>query len=236
MSKLYFQSVIDNVVKIHSAIEDRSDMLDFRKASIEEFTLPLVKNAFDTRRINQETEYNPRRNLQNYHRSEPFITKDASENIKILFKLKNAVDNVKESFNNDPDYLDSYCRILSNALDRTLRMDQKDMDFSSAQMNYLNELLYLRYRLAAEDITKFDEKELQNIILDRDEKLKYKTIYAQYDNKDKKINAEVSQRSDSLTDRLFGNVKASSENKEVERTITIKINDQIKNDDIKKEG
>ena len=78
----------------------------------------------------------------------------------------------------DPEWLDSYCRILSAALDRTLRIEQKDMDFFKPQMDYLEELLYLRYRLKDEDIIRLNEKELRNIILDKDERLLHKQIYA----------------------------------------------------------
>jgi hypothetical protein len=235
MGKLSFQSALNDIISIHSTIEDRSDMLGFRKSSLEKLITPIVKNAFDTRRINQYTDFNPRRNLQYYHSSEPFITKDASQTIKTFFKLKTAVDSIKEDFNGDPDYLDSYCRILSAALDRTLRMEQRDMDFAQPQFDYLNELLYLRYRLKDEDINKLNEKELRNIILDKDEKLLHKNIYAQYSLNKEIIKTNNVSSNDTLADKLFAGVKASSENKEVERTITIKINDQIK-EDIKKEG
>ena len=107
----------------------------------------IVKMAFDTRRVNQDTTYIARRNLQTYHRSEAYIDNDSSKKIKTFFKVKTAVDSIKEDFNGDPEWLDSYARILSCALDRTLRIDQKDFDFFKPQLDYLQELLYLRYRL-----------------------------------------------------------------------------------------
>lgn len=46
------------------------------------------KVAFDTRRIDQETEYNPRRGLQNYNRSEAFITEAIAQKVKNFAKLR----------------------------------------------------------------------------------------------------------------------------------------------------
>lgn len=182
MMKNAFKIILDNVKQVHSSIEDRVDTIVLRVHSLQNISQPLTKIAFDTRRINQDTDFNPRRNLQNYHRSTPFITKDAGEQIKTLFKLKTAVDSIKEDFASDPDYLDSYCRILSSALDRTLRTEQKDMDFFQPQMDYMNEMLYLRYRISENDILKMSENELRNIILNKDEKLFHKQIFAKYKN------------------------------------------------------
>jgi hypothetical protein len=241
MHKFYFKNIMNEVIKVHSSIEDRSDIKYLRKEALEKLSVaPIIKVAFDTRRVNQYTDINPRRNLQYYHRSEPFITKDSSEQIKTMFKLKTAVDSIKEDFLGDPDWFDSYCRILSATLDRTLRVEQKDMDFFKPQMDYLQELLYLRYRLKDDDIEKLNEKELINIILDRDEKLLHKKIYSQYNNgglmKDGvKLQHQITKGDDNLINKLFGDVKASRENKEVERSVTITISDKIK-DEIKKEG
>jgi hypothetical protein len=229
MSKLLFKIVLQDVESIHSSIENRADMCDFRQDVLKSFS-PMVKTAFDTRRTNQELEYNPRRNLQYYHRSDPFITKTAVETIKTFFKLKTAADSIREDFATDPNWMDSYCRVLCAALDRTLRIDQKDMDFAQPQIDYLNELLYLRYRLKDEDIIRLDEKELRGILLSRDEKLSYRSLYANY-----QAQAPIVKGQDQLMDKLFSDVLASKENKEVERSVTITINDKIK-EDIKKES
>jgi hypothetical protein len=178
-----FKIILNNVKQVHSSIEDRADATELRISALQNIVQPIVKNAFDTRRINQDTDFNPRRNLQHYHRSTPFITKDAAEQIKTFFKLKTAIDSIKEQFIGDSEWLDSYARILSTALDRTLRIDQKDMDFFQPQMDYLNEMIYLRYRLSEDDLNKMSETELKNIILNKDEKLLHKQIFAQYDNK-----------------------------------------------------
>ncbi len=129
-------------------------------------------------------------------------------------------------------WLDSYARILSCALDRTLRIDQKDFDFFKPQLDYLDELLYLRYRLKQDDIIRLNEKEIRTIILDKDERLMYKGIYANYNlggiNKNSNNDVgKIIRGPDSLADKLFGDVKASQENKNVQRSVTITINDQI---------
>ena len=187
-----FKILLNNIKQVHSSIEDRADAHELRVDALKNLAQPMVKNAFDTRRINQDTDFNPRRNLQHYHRSEPFITKDAAEQIKTFFKLKTAVDSIKEDFLGDSDWLDSYARILSTALDRTLRVEQKDMDFFQPQMDYLNEMLYLRYRINENDINKMSEMELKSIILNRDEKLFHKQIFAKYDKKE--IKKETTQQ------------------------------------------
>ena len=234
--KLIFATALEKTKQIHASIEERVDVMELRVSALQ-CLLPITKVAFDTRRTNQYTDFNPRRNLQYYHRSEPFITKDSAGKIKTFFKLKTAVDSIKEDFNGDPEYLDSYCRILSNALDRTLRVEQNDMDFFKPQLDYLEELLYLRYRLKDEDITRLNEKELRNIILDRDEKLLHKQIYANYNNGglNKNNSSNIVIKQDNLVKELLGEVRASKDHRDVSRSVTITINDKIA-DEIKKQG
>jgi len=214
--------------------EERADLIKVRTKILQDISAPIVKNAFDTRRINQYTDVNPRRNLQYYHRSDPFIEKDSSEKIKTFFKLKIAVDSLKEDFLGDPEWLDSYCRILSATVDRTLRIDQKDMDFFKPQLDYLEELLYLRYRLKDDDIRRLSEKELRTLILDKDEKLLQKNIYANYNGgglvKQNNSQPQFVKQNDTLIDKLFGDVKATAENKNVKRSINITVEDSIVDD------
>ena len=102
--KSIFRSALLETKKIHASIENRVDVREFRFARLRDINKPIVKTAFDTRRINQYTDFNPRRNLQYYHRSEAFIAKDSSEKIKTFFKLKTAVDSIKEDFLGDPEW------------------------------------------------------------------------------------------------------------------------------------
>ena len=107
-----------------------------------------------------------------------------------------------------------------------MRIDQKDFDFSKKQMNYINELLFLRYRITPENIQKFSEQEIRSIILNKDEKLKHRQIFSNYKTTEKPI----VKQNDNLLDQLFGNVKASKDNIEVERSVTITIKDKILED------
>jgi hypothetical protein len=195
----------------------------------------LVKNAFDTRRINQNTEFNPRRNLQYYQRSEPYIDDKTAEKIKLFFKVKVATDDIRNEFIGEPDWLDSYTRILCNAVDQTLRIDQKDCDYSGTQLDYLSELLYVRYRLEPSDILNASPTILRQTFLNKDEKLLRRGIFVNYKDDLQKNSNFYKQnvvQNDSLADKLFGDVKANKENKEVERSVTITIKDKII-DDIK---
>lgn len=222
-------------------LHDKDSAVELRKKYLN--SLGITKVAFDTRRINQETEYNPRRGLQYYQRSQPFISDDVSEKVKKFLKLKNAVDMIKEDYLGSPQWLDSYCRILNATIDRTLRVEQKDFDISGMQLDYLQELLYLRYRLSMADLDKMNELELKRAILAKDEKLQNITIYSTYDNIGFNKNnmnqglapVMAAPPPDPLINKLLGDVKATQANKDVERTITISVRDKI-NEEQKKEG
>ncbi len=199
----------------------------------------LVKIAFDTRRVNQETERNPRGNLQYYHRSEPYIDGDMSVKIAYFMKIKTAVDMLKDRYGKEPEWFDSYARILSAALDRALRTEQKDADFYKAQFNYLDELLYVRYRLNTEDIQKMGEMDIERVILSRDEKLLHKQIYGMQQPAPMAISAIqpampviAAPPPDPLIDKLMSGIKATSDAKDVSRSITITVRDKI-NDFVK---
>ena len=216
----------------HSA--ERSKYAKFRAKYLQ--PIILVKQAFDTRRINQNTEINPRRNLQYYQRSEPYIDDQTAAQVQLFFKVKAAADQLREQFVGEPDWLDSHTRILCNAVDQTLRVEQKDFDYGRDQFNYLSELLYVRYRLRPEDIARLSQHELRNIILNKDERLVRQSLFINY-KQDLNKNGMPSpvNGQDNLIEKLFGNVKANSENKNVKRSVNITITDSIdEKDDIKK--
>lgn len=217
-------------------------------AAIKNESKPIIKNAIDTRHFDQQNTYNPRRALQMYHRSEEWIDAGTSEKIKRFFKIKTATDSIKNDFLGDQDWLDSYARVLSQALDRTLRTDQKDFDYSKAQMEYLEELMYLRYRIAMDDVDRLDEKQIKGIIIQKDQRLAHKEIYANYDagisrhstglinNAAVPVQVQVAQAPDQLIERLFGNIKATQQNKNVKRSVNITIEDSIVDPEIKVEA
>lgn len=225
--------LLQEIHEIEQLIRKRSYYLNFRRQYIKP---RLIKQAFDTRRVNQDLEFNPRRNLQYYQRSEPYLSTQAADKIKLFFKVKNAADTIRTEFVGEPDWLDSYTRVLCNALDQTLRVEQKDFDYSQSQLDYLQELLYVRYRLRPEDIQTFSNDELKNVILNKDERLIRRAVFVNY--KQGLTKTEIISKttpSDALIEQLFGNVKASKENKDVERSINITIRDRIV-DNIKKES
>lgn len=209
----------------------RKQSMELRKAGLEAFTAPqgFNKVAFDTRRMDQETEYNPRRGLQNYNRSEAFLSEALGEKIKSFAKLRNILEELKVQYGKEHEWQDSNARVLLSTLDKGLRIEQKDGDYAVGQpaqgsLNYIEELLHMRYRLGFDNLVRMGSNELKKIILSKDENLIRKDV-----NQALEITkADVgSQTYDTLMEKLFGNVRASAENPEVERTVTITIKDKF---------
>jgi hypothetical protein len=210
-------------------VTSRKDTAKLRKETMKSIgSTGMVKLAFDTRRINQETDYIPRRGLQNYHRSEAFISEATADKIKNFAKIKSGLEDLKLKLGKQPEWQDSYARVLLSTIDRAIRTDQKDGDYAETQpgvgsLDYLEELLFTRYRLDMNSIASKSEDELNKIILAKDESLTRKDIN----------HAEITKRDvatkgyDSLLDKLFDGVKATKDNPEVERTVTITIKDKF---------
>lgn len=98
---------------------ERNKLLELRKRA---FTpQKLKKIAFDTRRINQETQINPRRGLQNYNRSESFISIALSKKLQNLNTLKNALNDIKNQYGKEIKWHDSNARVLLSHLEKALR-------------------------------------------------------------------------------------------------------------------
>lgn len=164
-------------------VKSRNQTRLLRKVAFESVTSAqgIVKVAFDTRRINQETDFIPRRGLQNYHRSEKFITDSILKKITAFNKLNTLLDVMKDEYGKEPEWQDSYTRVLSSAISKGLRTQEQDEDFSEAQpsmasLDYLEELLYVRYRLTPEELMSRSEEELRTIILSKDDLLSRRTI------------------------------------------------------------
>jgi hypothetical protein len=223
------------------------------------------KIAFDTRRIDQETEYIPRRGLQNYHRSEKFISDAIAQKIQAYTKLAAVLDQLKLEYGREHEWQDSYTRILSSTVNSGLRTIQSDGDFSDCQpsvgsFDYLDELMYVRYRLNAADIVSMSDENLRKTILSKDEQLVSQGVSYVRPNLPQEITpADVSKYSydammekmmttliqvmsnykpaapdDNLTNKLF-DVKATKDSPEIERTVVIKISDKLV-DKIEKTG
>lgn len=247
MRFVILKEAIQDVKNIHSNIEERADFREYRKSLLEPSS--ITKVAFDTRRINQETDFNPRRGLQFYHRSDEFLNEALANKIKGLLKVKTATDMIKNRLGREPEWFDSYARVLNAALERVLRTGQQDNDFSDSQINYINELLYMRYRISEDQITKLNEQELEKIILNKDELLAKKDIFAELANHAPiQVQGKMPQQTyvehivkttdtaTSMFEKLLQEVKASKDNKDVERSITITVRDKINDAEIIKES
>ncbi len=189
----------------------------------------FTKIAFDTRRIDQETEYNPRRGLQNYHRSEAFISEALAQKVKNFGKLRGVLVNLKNIYGKEPEWQDSNARVLLSTLDNGLRTSTQDGDFSESQpstgsIDYLEQLMHVRYRLSFDDITKMGEVDLKKVILSKDEELTRKDVKQALEITKNDVST---QKYDSLIEKLFEGCKASADNPDVERTITITIRDKF---------
>jgi len=247
---------IDDIIEIYDLIASRGANSSSRKImpSVRKEALAtalnkngLIKVAFDTRRINQEIEYIPRRGLQNYHRSEDLISDSISNKIQAFTKLTKILDQLKLEYGREPEWQDSYTRVLSSAINKGLRLDQNDNDYSDAQpsvgsFDYLEELIHVRYRLTVDNLMSMSDFDLRNIILKKDDLLIKGGKAQSYLSDDKNISKNsydqiidkmlntmakttVSTK-DNLVSQLF-DIKATKDCPEIERTVTITIKDKM---------
>lgn len=213
-------------------IPSRKQAMLLRKAGLEACTAEggFKKLAFDTRRIDQETEFNPRRGLQNYNRSEAFITEAVSQKLANFSKLRSVLEGLRFQFGKQSEWQDSNARVLLSTLDKGLRTGINDGDYATSQpaqgsLDYIEELLHVRYRLGFDDLTKMGESELKRVILSKDEELTHRDS-----NKAQAVITKTdvaNQTYDTLMEKLFGGVRATADNPEVERTVTITIKDKF---------
>lgn len=213
-------------------IQARKQSRQLRKVALETVSSGqgFTKLAFDTRRIDQEVEYNPRRGLQNYNRSEAFLSEATAQRVKNFAKLRNVLLGLKNVYGKEPEWQDSNARILLTAIDKGLRTDLNDGDFAAhnqpgvGSFDYLEELLSMRYRLTYDDLIRIGETDLSKVILSKDEDLTRKDVKQALEI----TKTDVATKGyDSLIEKLLEGCKASAENPDVERTITITIRDKF---------
>lgn len=209
----------------------RSRALELRKSALKSLISGhgFTKVAFDTRRIDQGTEIIPRRGLQNYQRSEAFLSEAMGEKLKYFAKLKNVLSSLQETFGREHEWQDSNARILLATLEKGLRTNYQDGDFTESQpgvgsLDYIEELLHVRYRLGFDDLRKMADSDLKKVILSKDENLIHKDV-----NRALEITKHdvASKNYDTLMEKLFDGCRASAENPDIERTITITIRDRF---------
>ena len=193
----------------------------------------LTKVAFDTRKFNSETERNPRAGLQHYHRSDEFLNRDDEKRIEILARLIAPLNDIKSKYGADTDWHDSYARVLLDNLNKALIVKESEVDVFRPQVEYLSQILDLRYRLSLDDIAKMSSEELSQVILKKDEKLLKKGSFLKemVKREPEKVvvkdgNGGITQ--ESIVNAIFGNnnIRRDGE-KTVERTITITIKDTV---------
>lgn len=224
--------------EIYNLISRGSEQLGYRKQArqLRKVAMESVfsehgftKLAFDTRRIDQETEYNPRRGLQNYNRSEAFISEGTAQRVKNFAKLRNVLNGMKQVYGKEHEWQDSNARVLLAAVDSGLRTGINDGDFATNQpglgsFDYLDELINVRYRLSHDDLTRLGEADLKKIIMSKDEELLHKDVQQALEITKTDV---ARQGYDALMDKLFDGCHASADQPDVERTITITIRDKF---------
>ena len=137
----------------------------------------IKKVAFDSRRIDQETERNPRTNLQYWNRSDAFIDEGDQYNIKVLAKLFKSLESIKEKYGRQPEYLDSYSRQMHEQVARALRVNAGDHDYYRPQFAYIEQILFARYRLTFDELLKWSDESIQFKFLQKDEALLKRGYY-----------------------------------------------------------
>lgn len=213
--------------------EDSAISASARTAALTKFR-PLIKHAFDTRRMDQDSERNPRANLQYWHRTDSFIVKEDQEKLEILAKLMDPLNEIKTKFGAQPEYLQSYARVLQETLARTLKIKENDKDIFGPQVNYLEQLIFARYRLSLDEIEKCSSKELKERLMSKDEDLLKRgkflpTEQFESHGQEKNIAKDGNYQvlNDTLAQAIFGqSFRKPGENSAV-RTITISIRDSV---------
>jgi hypothetical protein len=165
---------------ITSSEEPQSITRSARLAALNAVPKKIIKQAFDTRRTDQELERNPRATTQFYHRSDPFITEEVQGRLNLYSKLIKVTADIKNDFEREPEYHESYSRVLHGHLERALRLDINDQDFFEPQLAYINQILFARYRLTDEEIQKASHVELRDRILAKDEALMKRGSYLEH--------------------------------------------------------
>lgn len=208
-----------------------------RKKALQTLAQPIVKNALDSRRIDQEETRSPRRGLQYYHRSDEFVSEDLQRKLNTFSRLMTVLDNIKDNYGKENAWHDSYARELYNHTERALRLKVADGDYHEPQLAFLEQLIYARYRLSMEEIDRMDKVLLKKAILKKDEDLEKRGVYIEHTGGLEKestgplvIDSNNSKGStqQNLVEAIFGNnnFRRDGERK-VERTITIKITDNV---------
>jgi len=202
---------------------------------------PLTKLAFDTRRVDQKTERVPRANLQHWNRSQQFLDDEVKEKIKSFSKLLPSLEQIKSKYGHHPEYFQSYAKTLLDSVKRIARVGESEMDIFRPQVDYLEQLLFTRYRLSLDEITKSSKSKIYDKLMKKDEDLVKRDAYLKMTGDSQEENTKNSSTNfakdgnslndttqDSIISAIFGNQDLRRDGeKKVERTITITIKDEV---------
>lgn len=178
-----------------------------RKAALSVFKEGSIKKvAFDVRRIDQELDRNPRTNLQNWHRSDAFIENADQKKIEVFGKLFHSLGEIKDSFEREPGWHESYARQLYDQVERALRVKLGDVDIYRPQFVYLEQLIYDRYRISFEELGRLEKTAIKHKILEKDESLLKRGAYIYATNTAKNID-----KSSSVNVKTGDNVQTTQE-------------------------
>lgn len=232
------------IYKVASSEEPPGVTRSARKAAfLRLYNAPIQKYAFDARKTDQDSERNPRHNLQYYSRSQQYIDEEDQKRLEAFARLVKPLDAIKDKYGSHPEYFDSHARKLRENVKTILKVRESDMDIFRPQMDYLEQLLYARYRISAEDLEKMSSEMLKNRILSKDEDLLKRGSFMHVTGNpedDKQRNrskvfvkdsdgGKITQ--DSIVNAIFGNNNFRRDGeKKVERTITITIRDEVLNE------
>lgn len=230
------------VYKIASSVESSEIASSARKAAFSSILngMSIKKYAFDARRTDQDADRNPRSNLQYWSRSQQYIDEEDQKRLEAFARLISPLEGIKNKFGNHPEYFQSFARKLHESVKSVLKVSESDLDIFRPQLDYLEQLLYARYRISLEDLTKMGSDTLRERLLSKDEDLLKRGSFLnvtgdQEDNNQKHANKVMVKDGDktgltqeSIVNAIFGNNKLRREGeKSVERTITITIRDEV---------
>lgn len=236
------------IYKVAISREHNSIQRDARSAAMRSIgdTIPSIKKiAFDTRRINQQTQRIPRPNLQYWNRSQQFVDDECENSVKALSNLLKPLENIKIKYGHHPEYFQSYARSLHDSVKRAVKVSGDNLEIFKPQLDYLEQLVFARYRLSMEDLEKLSTEVIYDRIIKRDEELIRRDAYLRATSNETEITVESEPKKsnnvilkdsdktggltqDSIVNAIFGNNKIRRDGeKKVERTITITIRDEV---------
>jgi hypothetical protein len=198
------------------------------------------KVAFDTRRVDQEAGRIPRSNLQYWHRTDPFVEEKDEKKLQSFARLMKVMDELRQDFGSEPEWFESYARVLYDAVHRILRIKQADLEIFRPQVSYLEQLVYARYRLTMSDLATMPEEHLRRVVLSKDEVLMKRGDYLRRtgivkSDGEKKDDPKLvvdgnggKSTQEALINAIFGNDNLRRDGeRSVERVITITVRDNV---------